>query len=209
MNKYAYANIIFDFIWTSVIVYLLIMEENSMSFTESVLVATIPTVVGIAGTYFATSRSNVNKNTNVVRKLTEKLGISKSQTLTKSIEDKFNSIHNDIGRGEGSTLTKQHKAIEKKLNKEIQLIEQRYDEEKNQLADFNSEQHDIAETIKDFRLFMESWLKATAENNDLKVHITELNHKVELLNNKINSLEQENYHLKLQSQHHSFDDRQI
>ena len=67
MNKYAYANIIFDFIWTSVIVSLLIMKENLISFAESVLVATIPTVIGIAGTYFATSRSNVNKNTNAIR----------------------------------------------------------------------------------------------------------------------------------------------
>ena len=105
-------------------------------------------------------------------------------------------------------LTKQHKSIKKALNKEIQLIEQRYAEEENRIRAFNSQQHDMLQTITQFRLFMDSWTRISEDNNKLNLRINQLEQKIaeqtkenEKLKNHISALENGNRKLKSKIQY--------
>ena len=128
--------------------------------------------------------------------------------LDQQVQSTATKVSEDIGKTPNDkTLTGQHKDLKKALNKEINLIEQRYAEEEKRLNQFTSEQHNTATAINEFKLFMESWTKTTAENNNLKIQISSLKQQMELLNHKVNELEKQNQILKYQSHHKSDNQR--
>ena len=132
------------------------------------------------------------------------IGKFKGQTLCNYLRNNFKSLNDVIGKGKNDkTLTGQHKDLKKALNKEINLIEQRYAEEEKRLNQFTSEQQNTVRVINDFKLFMESWTKTTAENNNLKIQLSDMKQQMILLNNKVNELEKQNQILKYQSHHKS------
>lgn len=100
------------------------------------------------------------------------------QTLKKYID----GISDDIGRNGESSLTKQHTSMISMLEKDIEASNKRYADEEGRIRDFTMEQHNMAETIKDFQLFMDSWKRMAAEVN--------------ALNAKVAALEKENIELK-------------
>lgn len=143
------------------------------------------------------------------------IGKFKGQTLCNYLRNSFKNLNDVIGKGkDDKTLTGQHKDLQKALNKEINLIEQRYAEEENRLNQFTSEQQNTANAINEFKLFMESWTKTTAENNNLKIQISSLKQQMDLLNQKVSELEKQNQILKYQSHHkpdnqHSHDEMEL
>lgn len=114
------------------------------------------------------------------------------------LRNSFKSLNDVIGKGKNDkTLTGQHKDLQKALNKEINLIEQRYAEEEKRLNQFTSEQQNTVRVINNFKLFMESWTKTTAENNNLKIQLSDMKQQMELLNQKVNELDKQNQILKI------------
>ena len=94
------------------------------------------------------------------------------------------------------------------MKKEINTVERRYTEEENRIRTFNSQQHDMLQTITQFRLFMDSWTRISEDNNKLNLRINQLEQKIaeqtkenEKLKNHISALENENIKLKSKIQY--------
>lgn len=151
-----------------------------------------PSVLTCLVTLYLSRKSQFNNNTEAIKKLNQQVKLTAAK------------VYENIGKNpDDKTLTGQHKDLQKALDKEINLIEQRYAEEEKRLNQFSSEQQNTARTINDFKLFMESWTKTTSENNDLKIQILSLKQQLELLNQKVNELEKQNQVLKYQAHHKS------
>lgn len=72
------------------------------------------------------------------------------------------------------------------------MLKQQYAEDRNRLIQYTDDQRETARAINDFTLFMESWTKTVAENNDLKIQLSSMQQQINLLNHKINELEKQN-----------------
>ena len=209
MNKYVRANIIFNSICTTIIVIWLCEREEHTSFIQDLLTAAIPASIGAAATLFTLRNSQINKNTAVLKKIARQMGLNNEQSLSKSISDKFNAVFDNIGKSsDDKTLTGQHKDLQKLLQKEIETAERRYTEEEKRIRNFNSDQHDMLQTITQFRLFMDSWTRISEDNNKLNLRIHQLEQKIaeqikenENLKNHILALENENRKLKSKIQY--------
>lgn len=140
-------------------------------------------------TLYVSKRSQLNNNTDALKNLYNRLGLCNEETLRKSILNKFNAILNDIGRENSSSLTQHHKDMEKLLQKEIEIIEQRYSNENKLLMDFTYQQQNIYKTMEDFNLFMQDWKRLTVENNELKATVISFSQQLENANSKIKQLE--------------------
>ena len=72
------------------------------------------------------------------------------------------------------------------------MLKQQYAEDRNRLIQYTDDQRETARAINDFTLFMESWTKTVAENNDLKIQLSSMQQQINLLNHKIDKLEKQN-----------------
>lgn len=197
MKKYVAINLIGNCIYSTIFVLFICGNEVVMNpWWVTLIVGIVPSVLTCLVTLYLSRKSQINNNTEAMNKLDQQV----QSTATKVSED-IGKTPND------KTLTGQHKDLKKALNKEINLIEQRYAEEEKRLNQFTSEQHNTATAINEFKLFMESWTKTTAENNNLKIQISSLKQQMELLNHKVNELEKQNQILKYQSHHKSDNQR--
>ena len=132
------------------------------------------------------------------------IGKIKEQTLCNYLLNSFQNLDDVIGKGNNDkTLTKQNKDLQKSLDKLNSFLKQQYAEDRKRLNQFTNEQQNTARAIKDFNLFMESWSKISAENNDLKIQISSMQQQIHLLNHKINELEKQNQILEFKSYHNS------
>ncbi len=172
------ARVVMSFILSYIAVFLIttfVRSKIDMNFWQTIIV-TLVSVVGTGLiTYFATSygsrRSQIQKNTEALERLSRQLGLGDEQTLMKYMEHISNDISDDIGRNGESSLTKQHTTIINTLEKDIEASNRRYEDEEGRIRDFTLEQHNIAETINDFRLFMDSWERLTADINSLNAKV--------------------------------------
>lgn len=94
------------------------------------------------------------------------------------------------------------------MKKEINTVKRRYTEEENRIRNFNSQQHDMLQTITQFRMFMDSWTRISEDNNKLNLRINQSEQKIaeqtkenEKLKNHISALENENRKLKSKIQY--------
>lgn len=192
----------------SINAYMLQERETFMSDFLQILTV-ITTIAGLILTILKNAQTTNKKIDNL------NIGKFKGQTLCNYLLNNFKGLEIIIGKGkDDKTLTGQHKDLQKALDKEINLIEQRYAEEEKRLMQFSSEQQNTAQAINDFKLFMASWTKTTAENNDLKIQISSLKQQLEFLSQKVNELEKQNQILKYQSHHksdniHSHDEMEL
>lgn len=53
------------------------------------------------------------------------------------------------------------------------------------MIQYTDDQRETARAINDFTLFMESWTKTVAENNDLKIQLSSMQQQIHLLDHKI------------------------
>ena len=132
------------------------------------------------------------------------IGKIEGQTLCNYLLNSFQNLDDVIGKGNNDkTLTKQNKDLQKSLDKLNSFLKQQYAEDRKRLNQFTNEQQNTARAIKDFNLFMESWSKISAENNDLKIQISSMQQQINFLNHKINELEKQNQILEFKSYHNS------
>jgi len=127
--------------------------------------------------------------------LTDNINIGKieGQTLCNYLLNSFQNLDDVIGKSNNDkTLTKQNKDLQKSLDKLISLLKQQYAEYRNRLIQYTDDQRETARAINDFTLFLESWSKTVAENNDLKIQLSSMQQQINLLNHKIDKLEKQN-----------------
>lgn len=151
-------------------------------FLEYILPPLVTFLVALL-TYLLTRHSQIKKNTEKVEELNRLISEN-----NKLINLRFGSVYNDIGRKDYGTLTQQHFDIKNILNKEIEVVERRYIEEEKRLNNFTIEQHNTAKTLEDFKLFMDSWERTTAERNDLVIENIKLKEENRDLIHKIKEL---------------------
>lgn len=197
LKKYVAINLIGNCIYSTIFVLFICGNEVFMNpWWVTLLAAIVPSVLTCLVTLYISRKSQINNNTEAMN------------NLDQQIKSNSKKVFEDIGKTPNDkTLTGQHKDLRKALDKEINLIEQRYAEEEKRLMQFSSEQQNTAQAINDFKLFMASWTKTTHENNDLKIQISSLKQQLELLNQKVNELEKQNQILKYQSHHKSDNQR--
>lgn len=168
-------------------------------------------------TLYISRKSQIHKNTSALKKIARQMGLNNEQTLSKSITDKFDTIYDNIGKSSNDkTLTGQHMDLQNLLEKEINTAERRYIEEENRIRNFTSEQHDMLQTITEFRLFMESWTRMSADMNKLNFRIQQLEQELseqinanEKLKNHVSVLEKESKILKSQCNQRSDNEREL
>lgn len=194
MKKYVAVNLIANCVYsTCFVIYLNIGSDNMAPWWVTLLTALVPAALTFIATLYISRKSQLNKNTDNIEKL------SNSITKLKDVQKKnYKCISKEIGREiNDKTLTDQHKDLQYLLQKEIDTAERRYIEEEKRIRDFTVEQHNMNDTIKDFRLFIDSWQRMSSEINENKQRIN----KLEIENSQ---LKQENreLHIKLNKGKH-------
>lgn len=148
--------------------------------------------------FFSCITTNILLHTDTLKKTSKKIdnlniGKIEGQTLCNYLLNSFQNLDDVIGKSNNDkTLTKQNKDLQKSLDKLISLLKQQYAEDRNRLIQYTDDQRETARAINDFTLFMESWTKTVAENNDLKIQLSGMQQQINLLNHKINELEKQN-----------------
>lgn len=189
MKKYVAINLIANCVYsTCFVIYLNIGSDNMTPWWVTLLAAIIPAALTFIATLYISRKSQLNKNTDNIEKL------SNSITKLKDVQKKnYKCISKEIGREiNDKTLTDQHKDLQYLLQKEIDTAERRYIEEEKRIRDFTVEQHNMNDTIKDFRLFIDSWQRMTSEINESKQRIN----KLEIENSQLKE-ENRELHIKL------------
>lgn len=139
-----------------VLIWFLESEGMPMPWWASILIAVIPSVVTAFITLYTSRRSQLNRNTDSIERLQE----ASKRTGDKIVED-IGKTPND------KTLTFQHKELQALLEKEIEVAERRYNEADMRIRSFTIEQHHMMKDVEKFRLFLDSWERLCAENNQL------------------------------------------
>ena len=122
-----------------------------------------------------------------MQQIKRQLGLDDSQTLSSKFSLQYNNISKSIGKtDDDKTLTGQYKDIQTMLQKEIETAERRYNDEERRIRNFTYEQHEMAKTIDEFHLFIESWKRMAVNTNAMR--------------EKIHQLEAENETLKRENQ---------
>lgn len=218
MDSYLLINLIGNSIYTTFFVIFICGRDDTMTpWWVTIIAASVPAVLTCLATLYISRKSQINKNTSSLKKIARQMGLNNKQTLSKSITDKFETISDNIGKSANDkTLTGQHKDLQDLLQKEINIAERRYIEEENRIRNFTSEQHDMAKTITEFRLFMDSWTRMSADMNKLNFRIQQLEQELseqvnanEKLKNHVSFLEKENKILKSQYNQRSDNEREL
>ena len=142
-------------------------------FLKYILAPILTGILALISTYLVARKSQIKKNTEKMKELSQLISEN-----NKLIIERFESVSNDIGRKDYSSLTQQHFDMKNVLNKEIDIVERRYVEEEKRLNKFTEEQHNTVQTLEDFKMFMKSWEKTTAENYDLKMKNERLENRI-------------------------------
>ena len=149
--------------------------------------------------FFSCITTNILLHTYTLEKTNNKIdnlniGKIEGQTLCNYLLNSFQNLDDVIGKGNNDkTLTKQNKDLQKSLDKLNSLLKQQYAEDRKRLIQYTDDQRETARAINDFTLFMESWTKTVAENNDLKIQLSSMQQQIHLLDHKIDELEKQNH----------------
>lgn len=138
-----------------------------MTFWESTLSGVILLLVGAIISWIVTSRTarknQLNKNSEIIKELKE------------SNEQAFKSIKEDIGRGSLSSLTEQHKSLEKEIARDFSCINDRYEKEDAAYRKYSRQQLDTDGAI---RFLLEDYKRLIGENAEKEAYIRELEQKL-------------------------------
>lgn len=198
MKKYVAVNLIANCVYsTCFVIYLNIGSYNMAPWWVTLLTALVPAALTFIATLYISRKSQLNKNIGILKKFSRQLGLNDQKPLVVDISEKFRAISNDIGRNDRPSLTKQHENIQSLLQKEIDTAERRYIEEEKRIRDFTVEQHNMNDTIKDFRLFIDSWQRMASDTNQMQHRIN----KLEIENSQLKE-ENRELHIKLNKEEH-------
>ena len=187
MNKSLAYYLIFNAVYTTAfVIFICGNGEPMIAWWITLLAAAIPSVITACVTMYVSRKSALNRNTEEVQKIARQLGLSDEQTMSHKLSGQYQKIVDMIGKqSDDKTLTGQHKDLYEALSKEITITEQRYAEEEQRICRFTSEQHEIAKTIAEFQLFMESWKRLTSDYNDMKERLDHLEEENQELRQKL------------------------
>ena len=198
LESYLLINLLGNYIYSTFFaIFIYGRDDIVMPWWGNLIAYIVPSVLTCLVTLYISRKSQVNTNTETLFKLVHQLKSHK-----KKISEDIGKTPND------KTLTGQHKDLQELLKKEINTVERRYTEEENRIRTFNLQQHDMLQTITQFRLFMDSWTRISEDNNKLNLRINQLEQKIaeqtkenEKLKNHISALENENRKLKSKIQY--------
>ncbi len=185
MSNEAKIMILVSYIIDIYVAYILLKDGDI--YMREILIAVLPALITGLITFVLTRKSQIRKNTEVIENLSKHIGSKEEQSL----EDLIRSIKDDIGRQSDSSLTRQHQNINKQIEKNFGVINNRYEREDEQYRLFTREQHNLKETLDNFskdymnniqiidklqseKIKLEHELeKMREENNNLKIKIVE------------------------------------
>lgn len=157
-----------------------------MPWWSTIIIGIVPSVLTCFVTLYVNRKSQVKKNTEEIQILSRRLGLDDKEALSSKLESQYQSILKEIGKTDNDkTLTGQHRDMRTLLQREIRTAERRYTEEEARIRNFTIEQHNMAKTIQEFHLFMESWERLAADNNDLLARISKLEQENEILKKQL------------------------
>lgn len=196
LNKNTALILIFNTVYIELFIILICGNEVTMTPWWITLSATIiPAVLTCLITFYSCRKSYIEKNTEELQQIKRQLGLDDSQTLSSKFSLQYNNISKSIGKtDDDKTLTGQHKDIQTMLQKEIETAERRYSDEERRIRNFTYEQHEIAKTIDEFHLFMESWKRMASNTNAMqeKIHQLELENETLKRENQLLYAQQHN-----------------
>ena len=194
MNKIVIGNLIFNcFYSTLLIIFVCENEGYFISWWASLVIAIVPSVLTCLVTLFISRKSQINQNTEEIKKMTRQLELNDEQSLRHQLERQYHMIKNEIGKTENDkTLTGQHKDMQNMLQKEIETAERRYQQEETRIRNFTMEQHNMAKTMEEFQLFLESWKRMADESHNLMVRASKLEQENEQLKKQIHQTRHRN-----------------
>lgn len=164
---------LFNAIYTTTVIFLY-GGNSSMEWWQTLLIAILPALITGVITLIVSRQSQINKNTQKIDRLSAQIGTDDSISLKTEMSKSFNSIISDIGRNDNSSLTKQHSEIIQILQKEISVLERRYEDEDRRIRNLDARQIETYKIVQDFSLFLDSWKAQTDEIQVQKERITVL-----------------------------------
>lgn len=158
-------------------IFLLIGDVSLMEpWLSNILAGIAAAIVGGVITLIVNYKNQINKNTEAIEKLTERIGVDKDKTLKVHIDE----IRSDIGRNDGGSLSKQHsdmqKNISETLDKDFGEIKERYEKEDDEYHKFTNEQRDINQAMKNF---VTDYRKVVGDASGYREEIYELKKQIE------------------------------
>ena len=188
MKKYIVVNLYDNFIYITFFTVYICIGGIEISWWINLATAVIPSFLTGIITLHTSRKSQMNTNTNTLKKLCNRLGISHEKTLTQTINDKFDSISADIGRNDNSSLTRQHMDMEKNILQSFKIIEKRYENEDATYRNFTQNQYDLKKTLDNFS---KDYYEHIKNENQLKVQISELTAENQKLHEQIKTLQKQ------------------
>lgn len=128
------------------VLYILEGNEFMTEIIAGVLSAFITGIITFIVTLKTSKKSQLTENTEEIKTLIRRLGISDEQTLKVMID----RISSDIGRGERGSLTKQHEEMQKEILNSYSDIKSRYEKEDESYRKFTFKQIELKETMDNF-----------------------------------------------------------
>lgn len=169
--------------------------QNGTHNTKDIIVTLISAVVtgffSFAITGYSIKKFQLNKNMDEPGQLSE-TNVDALERLSAAVSGGNSRILESIGKTpDDKTLTSQHKDLQVLLEREIETTERRYTDSERRLRDFTAEQHNMAATVADFRQFLDSWERLTAEANELNYRNALLQEQIENLSHDKQQLQRE------------------
>lgn len=165
MEIYLIVYLLFNTIWSSWYAIHTANRSDNMPLWSELLIAAVPAVITGIITYKVTAKSQLNKNSDIIKELKE------------SNERAFNAIKDDIGRGTftSATLTEQHKNLQEEITRDFSAIQKRYEKEDATYDKYSRQQLDTDSAIK---FLLEDYKRLIGENAEKEAYIRELEQKL-------------------------------
>lgn len=141
--------------WFVISYYMTYTEEKTMP--DGVIIAALITggtslILGIFSNVVNlvnSKKKQIDLNTEEIKKLSEKVE-SQFKVMAGQLDSQHKKVIEDIGRGDESTLTKQHEDIINIIGGGFGGIEARYQKEDSAYSQFKEEQRDLKDTLDNF-----------------------------------------------------------
>lgn len=154
---------------------------KNMPVWASILCALITAGIPSAVTLILSRKSKLTRNTESLENLSTSIESYKKEQkedlfkLESMVNERYNWISAKMGKGiNDKTLTAQHGDLQALIQKEIDLSEKRYTDEEERVRKFTKKQKDMARTVNEFKLFLDSWQQLADCENSLLERIEQL-----------------------------------
>ena len=198
MDKYIKFNLLFSSIWSVILLIFLLGDYfMELSFFQALFVAVAPALTTGLVTFKLANKSQLAENTKAIQKLSRQLGLNDDVSLYHKTLEEYQKITNDIGRNDSSSLTVQHKEIEKVITKSFDTIFKRFELEDDKYRFFSQNQFDLKNTME---CFLKDYTNCIDKVHKLELQNANYNNIIEQKNKEISILQKELSEVKEQLQ---------